>query len=62
MPTPILIILLILLAIVVYVVVNLAQMSVDDFFKKIWLKTMWLWLPIHAFFRLTKELREKKRR
>jgi len=31
-------------------------MTTHEFFEKLLRKTLWLWLPIHAFKRLIKEL------
>jgi hypothetical protein len=49
----------ILLIIIVFVVVNLFTMTVNDFIEKIVKKTLWLWLPIHALKRLSREFKDK---
>jgi len=36
-------------------------MTFNKFMEHCIVKTMWLWLPIHAFFRLSKELRGRKK-
>lgn len=60
MSTTILIILIILLVLIVYVVYGLFTMTLNDFIeKKIIVKTLWLWLPFHALWRLSKEFKEK---
>lgn len=35
-------------------------MTLNQFLEKTILKTLWLWLPIHAFKRLFKEMRGRK--
>jgi hypothetical protein len=54
------IIMLVLVYLVVYLFISFVTNSPDDFFKNIWLKTLWIWLPIHALKRLSRELRDKK--
>jgi hypothetical protein len=44
-----------------YLIITFVSNSTDDFMKIIWLKTLWLWLPIHALFRLSREIRDKKK-
>ena len=57
----VIIILALIFVLAIWAVFNLFTLSIDDFFKKIWAKTLWIWLPFHALKRLSKELWEKKK-
>lgn len=59
MSTTILIILGVLVLVIAIVVVNLFTMTLNEFLEKTIRKFLWLWLPFHAFKKLTKEMREK---
>lgn len=59
MSTTILIIMGILIWMVLYIIVNLFTLTLNDFIEKIVKKTLWLWLPFHALKRLTKEFNKK---
>lgn len=49
-----------IISIVLFVVViNFFSMTLNDFLEKTIKKFIWLWLPFHAFKRLTKEFRER---
>jgi hypothetical protein len=50
----------IFLLVLIFLVVQLFRMPLNDFLEKTVAKTVWLWLPFHAFKRLSKEYRERK--
>lgn len=45
--------------VILYVIISLFTMSLNDFLEKMIKKTLWLWLPFHALKRLTREFRDK---
>ncbi|MDD5396845.1 MAG: hypothetical protein PHW24_02170 [Candidatus Moranbacteria bacterium] len=49
----------VLLIIIVFLMVNLFTMPLNDFLEKMVKKTLWLWLPIHALKRLSREFKDK---
>lgn len=59
MSTTILIILSLLVIIILYVAYGLFTMTLNDFLEKQIKKTLWLWLPFHAFKRLGREFAKK---
>ena len=59
MSTTALVILIIFAGIILVNIVNLFTMTMNDFIESYVKRFLWLWLPFHAFKRLTKEMREK---
>lgn len=60
MSTSLIIFLVLISYIVLYIIISLFTMSLNDFLEKMIKKTLWLWLPFHALKRLTRELKEKQ--
>ncbi|KKQ50690.1 MAG: hypothetical protein US70_C0033G0003 [Parcubacteria group bacterium GW2011_GWD2_38_11] len=52
-------ILSIIFIVIVIVAIGLIRFTLNDFIEKTVKKFLWLWLPFHAFGRLTKEFRKK---
>ena len=49
----------VVLFIILYIVISLFFMTVNDFIEKEIKKTLWLWLPFHALWRLSGEFKDK---
>ncbi|EKE19264.1 MAG: hypothetical protein ACD_9C00070G0007 [uncultured bacterium] len=55
----IIVVLFFIIIAIVWVAVNLFTLPFNDFLEKVVKKTLWLWLPIHAFKRLSREIIKK---
>jgi F0F1-type ATP synthase membrane subunit a len=44
---------------ILYFAIGIFKNGLNDFLEKFLKKTLWIWLPFHAFKRLTREFREK---
>jgi hypothetical protein len=60
MGTTALIILIVLVLIIAFIIINLFRLTLNEFLQKTIMAFLWLWLPLHAFKRLSKEFLERK--